>query len=73
MNRYFQTTLTPRQGARLLRMSLTSDISDVLPLVQAPTLVLHPPDLQMVSVDAVREFVELIPGATIGSCPAARR
>jgi class 3 adenylate cyclase len=64
LRRYVQTSMTPRQGARLLRMSLTSDIGDVLPLVQAPTLVLHPPDLQSASVDAVREFVELIPGAT---------
>jgi len=69
MNRYFQTTLTPRQGARLLRMSLTSDIRDVLPLVQTPTLVLHPPELQLVPVDAVREFVELIPGAEYRELP----
>jgi len=69
LRRYFQTTVTPRQGARLLRMSLTSDISDALPLVQAPTLVLHPPDLQVVSVDAVREFVELIPNATYQEVP----
>ena len=69
LRRYFQTTVTPRQGARLLRMSLTSDIRDVLPLVQAPTLVLHPPDLQMVTVDAVREFVELIPSATYREIP----
>jgi class 3 adenylate cyclase len=64
LRRYLQTTLSPRQGARLLRMSLTSDIGDVLPLVQTPTLVIHPPDLQLVPGDSVREFVELIPGAT---------
>jgi len=69
LSRYYQTAITPRQGARLLRMSLTSDIRDVLPLVQAPTLVVHPPDLQMVPVDAVREFVELIPGATYQEVP----
>ena len=69
LRRYIRTTITPRQGARLLRMSLTSDIRDVLPLVQAPTLVLHPPDLQMVPVDAVREFVDLIPGATYREVP----
>jgi class 3 adenylate cyclase len=50
-------------------MSLTSDIRDVLPLVQAPTLILHPPDLQMVRADDVREFVELIPGATFREVP----
>jgi class 3 adenylate cyclase len=64
LRRYVQTSITPRQGARLLRMSLTSDIGDALPLVQAPTLVLHPPDLATLPVDAVREFVELIPDAT---------
>ena len=69
LRRYFQTAITPRQGARLLRMSLTSDIREVLPLVQAPTLVLHPPDLQMVPVDAVREFVEPIPGASYQEIP----
>jgi class 3 adenylate cyclase len=61
--RYIQTSITPRQGVRLLQMSLTSDTRDVLPLVQAPTLVLHPADLQSVRVEAVREFAELIPGA----------
>jgi class 3 adenylate cyclase len=69
LRRYFQTAISPRQGARLLRMSLTSDIRDVLPLVQAPTLILHPPDLQMVRADDVREFVELIPGATFREVP----
>jgi class 3 adenylate cyclase len=43
---------------------MTSDTRDVLPLVQAPTLALHPSDLQLVPREAVREFVELIPGAT---------
>jgi class 3 adenylate cyclase len=50
-------------------MSLTSDISDVLPLVQAPTLVLHPRDLSFVPADAVREFAELIPGAGFREIP----
>lgn len=67
--RYFQTALTPGQAARMQRMSLASDIGAVLPLVQAPTLVLHPPDLQMVPVEAVREFVELVPGATYREIP----
>jgi hypothetical protein len=40
--RYFRTSATPRQAERLLRLSLTSDISDVLPLVQAPTPALRP-------------------------------
>ena len=63
VTRYTQTSVTPRQAERLLRLSLTSDVSGVLPLVQAPTLVLHSRDTTVVPVEAVREFADLIPGA----------
>jgi class 3 adenylate cyclase len=58
---YIQTCVTPRQAARLLRMSLSSDIGDVLPLVQAPTLALHPRDQKLVTAEAVRSFTDLVP------------
>jgi class 3 adenylate cyclase len=61
--RYVKSALTPRQGARLLRMSLTSDISKALPLVQSPTLTIHPREQKLVPVELVREFTDLIPGA----------
>jgi class 3 adenylate cyclase len=67
--RYFQTSISPKQGARLLRMSLASDIGDVLPLVQAPTLAIHPHAQPFVSVDDVREFTGLIPGAEFREIP----
>lgn len=60
--RYMRTTATPRQAERLLRMSLSSDVSDVLPLVQAPTMVLHPRE-SIFPAAGSREFAELIPGA----------
>jgi class 3 adenylate cyclase len=63
LTRYIQTSCTPRQAERLLRLSLTTDISEVLPLVQAPTLVLHSRDTVVVAAEAVREFADLIPGA----------
>ncbi len=63
LGQYIRSSVTPRQAERLLRLSLTSDISEALPLVQAPTLVLHPRDLAMVPSEAVREFADLIPGA----------
>lgn len=69
LKRYFQTSASPRQGARLLRMSLTSDISEALSLVQVPTLVLHPRDLKLVPADVVREFTDLIPGARLREIP----
>jgi class 3 adenylate cyclase len=69
LTRYIQTSVTPRQAERLLRLSLTSDISEVLPLIQAPTLVLRPRDLAIVSAEASREFADLIPGAEFREIP----
>lgn len=69
VRRYFQSSVSPMQGVRLWRVSRMSDIGDVLPLVQAPTLVLHPRDLEMVSADAVREFADLVPGADFREIP----
>ena len=63
MTRYMQSSITPRQADRLLRLSLTSDVSEVLPLVQAPTLVLHSRDTVVVPAETVRQFADLIPGA----------
>ena len=59
---YMRTAATPRQAGRLLRMSLNSDVSDVLPLVQAPTMVLHPRE-SIFPVEGSREFAGLVPGA----------
>ncbi len=69
LKRYFQTSVSPRQAARLLRMSLTSDISEALPLVQTPTLTIHPRDLKLVPADIVREFTDLVPGARLREIP----
>jgi class 3 adenylate cyclase len=69
--RYLQTACTPRQGARVLKMSLLSDISAALPLVQAPTIAILPRDLKVVSADAVRRFADLIPGARLREVPGA--
>ena len=67
--RYIQASVTPKQAERLLRLSLTSDISEALPLVQAPTLVLRARDLALVSAEAVRQFADLIPGAQYREIP----
>ena len=63
MARYIRTAMTPRQAERLLRLSLTSDVSEVLPLVQARTLVLRPRDSLALSAEQVRQFADLIPNA----------
>ena len=63
MARYIRTAMTPRQAERLLRLSMTSDVSEVLPLVQARTLVLRPRDSLALSAETVRQFADLIPNA----------
>jgi class 3 adenylate cyclase len=63
MARYIRTAMTPRQAERLVRLSFTSDISEVLPLVQARTLVVRPRDCLSLTAQQVREFADLIPNA----------
>jgi class 3 adenylate cyclase len=63
LRRIVRTSSTPRQAERLLRLALTADSSEVLPLVQAQTLVLHPRDSVVVAAEAVREFAGMIPQA----------
>lgn len=65
---YVRTSATPVQVERLLKLSLTSNVADVLPLVQAPTLVLHPVDAPMPE-EPQREFAELIDGAVYEDMP----
>ncbi len=69
IKRYMQTSVTPRQAARLIRLALASNISGALPLIQVPTLVLHPRDQQLVHADDVREFTDLVPGARLREVP----
>jgi class 3 adenylate cyclase len=68
LDRYIRASSTPRQAQRLVRLSLTSDISGVLPLVQARTLVLRPEGAAMPAAP-VREFAQLIPGAEYREIP----
>ena len=44
---------------------MTSDIGAVLPLIQTPTLVLHPRDQKFVPAEAVREFHRARPRCTL--------
>lgn len=70
LERSIQSTVTPLQAERFLRMTLASDVSSVLPFVQAPTLVLHPVDA-VIPADRAREFADLIPDAQFRGLPGA--
>src|SRR3954469_427914 len=68
LERSMQSTVTPLQAERFMRMTLASDVTSVLPLVQAPTLVLHPVDAT-ISADSARGFADLIPNAQFRGLP----
>ncbi|HEY1565873.1 MAG TPA: adenylate/guanylate cyclase domain-containing protein [Solirubrobacteraceae bacterium] len=58
-----RTSATPSVAAALFEAAATSDVSDVLPLVQAPTRVLHHPSFSFPR-RSVELVAERIPGAT---------
>ena len=68
LERGLQSGLTPLQAARFFQMGLASDVTEVLPLVQAPTLVLRPVDA-IFPAAVVRQFADLIPGAQYQEIP----
>jgi hypothetical protein len=69
LEHYFQTCAMPLQLEPVLRMMLSSDIGEALPLVQTPTLALYPRDMAFLAVDSVHEFVALTPGAKFREIP----
>ena len=68
LERYIRTAVTPRQARRLLEMSLRSDLTEVLPHIQSPTLVLWPRDCAA-RRETAEEFAELVPGAVFREMP----
>jgi len=68
--RYVRTSATPRQARRLVEMSLRSDLREVLPLVQAPTLVLFP-ERAIIPREQCEEFAELVPNSSFAVIPDA--
>jgi hypothetical protein len=62
-------TASPRAIQAFLRASFEMDACAILPLIQAPTLVLHRRDCQLVPVAHGRYLAERIPGATLIELP----
>jgi class 3 adenylate cyclase len=61
----------PKAALPLLRTMLAVDVRAVLPLIQAPTLVLHRRDFQLLSIDKARYLVEHIRDAKLVELPGA--
>jgi class 3 adenylate cyclase len=62
---------SPRAAQAFLRALLEVDVRPALPLVQAPTLVLHRPGARLIPVAHARHLAERIPRATLVELPGA--
>jgi pimeloyl-ACP methyl ester carboxylesterase len=69
MATYFRRSASPGAGAALMRMNTQIDVRDVLPTIQAPTVVLHRKDDLDASVEEGRWIAEQIPGAKFVELP----
>jgi class 3 adenylate cyclase len=66
-----RTSLNPRAAQPYLRAMMDVDVRSILPLVQAPTLILHRRDVQSFSVEEGRYLAEHIPQAKLVELPGA--
>jgi class 3 adenylate cyclase len=63
--RFQRTIASPRTVQAFLRVNFEMDARPILPLIQAPTLVLHRRDYQFLPIAHGRYLAEHIPGATL--------
>jgi pimeloyl-ACP methyl ester carboxylesterase len=66
---YFRRSASPGAGAALMRMNTQLDVRDVLPAIQAPTLVLHRTHDRDVNVEEGRWIAAQIPDARFVELP----
>ena len=66
---YFRRSASPGAAVALLRMNTQIDVRDVLPAIQAPTLIIHRTDDRDVNVEEGRWIAAQIPGATYVELP----
>lgn len=68
---FFRRSTSPGAAITQIRMNWYSDVRHLLPLVQAPTLVLHARDERWVLASAGRFLADHIPGARFVELPGA--
>jgi class 3 adenylate cyclase/pimeloyl-ACP methyl ester carboxylesterase len=70
MARVFRLSVSPGAAAAYVRMNLDVDVSDLLPLIRVPTLVIHRKDTAW-DIRSGRYLAEHIPGARLVEFPGA--
>jgi pimeloyl-ACP methyl ester carboxylesterase len=69
MARLERNAVSPRGARAIISLSVNSDITEMLPRIQAPTLVLHRRDDTLVPLEEGRRLAEAIPGARLVVLP----
>ncbi len=67
--RYFRLSASPKVAAQLMQMNTLMDTRSVLPLIQAPTLLLYRTEDEDVDVEEGRWMASQIPNATFVELP----
>jgi class 3 adenylate cyclase len=67
--RFERSAATPAMARKLMDLNMRVDLSEVLPAIRVPTLVLHQAGNPLIPVEAGRETAELIPGARFVEAP----
>jgi len=61
--RYLRSGASPASAAALVQMNVALDVSDALPVIDVPTMVLHRTDDMIIPLEAGREMAQEINGA----------
>jgi class 3 adenylate cyclase len=69
VGRINRASVRPGTVGHFFRQSLLTDLRDVLPIIQTPTLVLHRAGDQVIPIELGREVAHLIPGAALRELP----
>jgi class 3 adenylate cyclase len=69
--RFVRTAASPRAVQARLRASFEMDARPILPLIQAPVLILHRSNLPFIPIEHGRYLAEHIPGAKLIELPGA--
>jgi class 3 adenylate cyclase len=67
--KYERLGASPRDVARIMRMNSQIDITDILPAIKAPTLVLHKTEDVLIDIEGGRTLARLIPDAKLVELP----
>jgi class 3 adenylate cyclase/pimeloyl-ACP methyl ester carboxylesterase len=63
--KYERTGASPRDLIEIMKVNSQIDITDILPAIKAPTLVLHKTEDALIDIEGGRTLARLIPGAKI--------